>query len=260
MSFETPGKPWKRSPGSGRTLCRCSWVACTASHTRSDKQSCRRWSERLRPGGGLAEWLVDLEHRDRERVQVKVFGAALAFSVLGSAARPAIPDLLKMADDRKSTSTAWLALYALANVGEDALPYLIGFLEGTNNANRVESARYIGSFPLLRTNAAPAIPALLRCLQDKDAGVRCAAALALGRAALKPEVVVPALVATYQTAADWNVRRSCVSALGRFGPRARDADGLLVAALSDPKEIVRQSATNALKRVAPEVLTNAAAR
>jgi hypothetical protein len=44
--------------------------------------------------------------------------------------------------------------------------------------------------------------------------------------------------------------------LSTFGQRAVDAQPELTAALTDPRRTVRQGATNALRLIAPEALTN----
>jgi hypothetical protein len=213
----------------------------------------RRAPEPLRPG-----WLMDWAVSDP--AYSKAHDAASAFSVLGSAAKPAVPELVRMMNDRAATNSAGLAQYALACIGEETLPFLVAVLEDRNALNRRNAALWIGTLPQLCTNAAPAIPTLVRCLQDRDPQVQWTAAMALGRASLQPDLVVPALVAACQTPAAPVVRLRCISALGDFGPRARSAEACLVAALSDPEKNIRRAATNSLRRVAPEVLTNAAAR
>jgi hypothetical protein len=208
----------------------------------------------LRPG-----WLVNWAVSDP--ASSKAYEAALTFSVLGPAAKPAIPDLLKMMNDRKSTNTATLAQCALANIGEAALPYLVAVLRDTNAPNRRNAAFYIAALPRLRTNAAPAIPVLMHCLQDKDAEVQRMAAAALGQACLQPDLVVPALAGAYQAAgADPMLRRRCISALGGFAPRDAGAQACLLNALADPDIYVRRSATNFLSEAAPGLLTNAPAK
>ncbi len=210
------------------------------------------------PGAVRPGWLADWAESPKAYFTAR--GAANAFAILGSAARPAIPELLRLVHDREATNTAAFARYALANIGADALPHLIALLEDTNAANRLYAAFYIGALSQLRTNAAAAVPALLNCLRDGDPKVQWTAAAALGEVGLQAEVVVPALQGAYEASADAMLRRRCIGALGGFGQRARDAEACLVAALSDPEAGVRRAAVNSLRQVAPEVLTNAVGR
>ena len=52
-------------------------------------------------------------------------------------------------------------------------------------------------------------------------------------------------------------RWQAILSLGRFGPEARAAAGALQRVLSDPDATLRRYATNALRKIAPEYLTNA---
>jgi hypothetical protein len=200
------------------------------------------------------KWLAEWASPEKAQSQADI--AAYAFSILGPRARPALPALNKIMNDPKAGRTAaGRATYVLANLGEPALPLLLAVLQGTNAPNRPVAAAYIGTVPALRTNAAAAVPNLIACLEDRDPEVRRSAALALGWVSLQPELAVPALSDSAQTTTDAVLRRYLLSALGEFGPKARDATNCVFAALSDPDRAVRKAATNALLRIAPELLT-----
>jgi HEAT repeat protein len=79
------------------------------------------------------------------------------------------------------------------------------------------------------------------------------AALDLGRIAVNEEVVVPALMKLLQSTNP--VLRNC-SAVGLmgFGTKAKNAAPALAKLLDDPAHKIRVSATNALERIAPELL------
>jgi len=81
------------------------------------------------------------------------------------------------------------------------------------------------------------------------------AARALGRARLAPEIVVPA-VTNAMRFDDMRTRVFVAGALGHFRQEARGAIPVLITALSDPDYRVHMAVTNALSRIAPEVLTN----
>jgi HEAT repeat protein len=58
---------------------------------------------------------------------------------------------------------------------------------------------------------------------------------------------------------DYRVRRNAIRSLGDFGSDATNAISSISKALSDSEQVVRKEATNALQKIAPEVLTNAVA-
>ena len=200
--------------------------------------------------GRLLHWAATDDDENRMN------GAAFAFSVLGPRARPAIPMLLTMMKDPKSKDTPF-AMNALANIGPDALPYLIEALQDTNAANRRRAAFFIGYSPNLRTNASRAVPALTACLRDQDPDLQDYALETLRKVSLQPDLVIPAIVDVAQTTTNAMLRPRLLAALGEFGPKARAATDCVLAALSDPDGQVRNAATNALLRIAPELLTNA---
>jgi hypothetical protein len=94
---------------------------------------------------------------------------------------------------------------------------------------------------------------LVPYLEERD--LAWAAALALGRARLAPEIVVPALTNAMRPE-DVGVRVQVVDALGGFQGDALCAIPVLAASLNHPDKRVRAAITNALNRIAPEVLTN----
>jgi len=103
----------------------------------------------------------------------------MAYGILGSQARPAIPELAQLMNNPAFPIASQNAFIALANIGKDALPVLTTFLTNTNGTKRGNLATYFGTVPALATNAESVVP-LLRCLDDPDAEVSSSAALALG--------------------------------------------------------------------------------
>jgi len=91
----------------------------------------------------------------------------------------------------------------------------------------------------LREAMSPAVPALVKALEDPDYRVARDAAIALGYAALEPDIAVPALVKSLdypQKGSNLNnVRHAAINALGDFGPAAQSAvPALTKIAQSDP--------------------------
>jgi len=71
--------------------------------------------------------------------------------------------------------------------------------------------------------------------------------------------VIPSLLKMAEDQ-DALLRSWAILTLRDFGQEARRAVPALLAALSDNEAAVRESATNALQSIAPEVLSNASAR
>jgi HEAT repeat protein len=180
--------------------------------------------------------------------------AARAFATLGPAAEDAIGELTRMANDSENGHRRGRATFALAHLGAKGLPPLLALLTNEQAAALPTAAacmRFLG------TNARPALPALIRCVQDKDrVDVAQYAANSLGNLRLEPTLVVPALVAALRNT-NSGARPDIIAALGKFGPDAASAVPALLPALADPWYTVRTRATNALLKIAPEALTNA---
>jgi hypothetical protein len=189
----------------------------------------------------LAGWALDDEANSRGNA------ASLAFEILGPRGSPGLPDLARIAQVPGNLQAANRAVYAMACFGKPALPYLLTVLENPSAPQRQHAALYIEITPDIASNAAPAIPALLRCLQDTNISVAYSAASCLGAIHLQPETVVPAL--TNYLAAGPDLREAAILALGQFGPGARMALPHLAAATNDPEPDIRQYAETALSSV-----------
>lgn len=99
--------------------------------------------------------------------------------------------------------------------------------------------------------AAPAAPALVAALGDRDRFVRWAAARALGKMApAEAATAVPGLMRLLDDA-DSDVRRASVRALGQYGPRAQAAVPRLIPILNDSSAEARIAAVVALRDIGP---------
>jgi HEAT repeat protein len=183
--------------------------------------------------------------------------AQQAFIVLGEEAKPAVPELVRLMNDPTAPQIAKQAAEVLASLGiKDAFPPLMAVLTNPQHPARTVVAIHIPSFG---TNARPAIPALVQCLQDTNAATALFATASLGALRLEPELVVPALAAHLRHL-DLSNRRIAVRSLGDFGPQARPAVPDLLSVLLDPDPSLRRAVTNALLKIAPETITNAPPR
>ena len=179
--------------------------------------------------------------------------AVNAFEALGDRAIPALPVLRNIAMLGGSHSAS-RAVQAMSNIGPAALPTLIATL--TNAPPRAS-----GSVPFailhLCTNARPAIPALILCLTNttlREDALRSLSYMAAN--GIDRQLILPAI---FQLASDPDphARTWAMRVLPMFGQDAREALPQLLSALSDPDNNLRATAGEALKQIAPEVLTNA---
>ena len=163
--------------------------------------------------------------------------AAAGFGVLGPLARPAIPDL-----ERLATSGASYAQFALYQLGADGLSALLDGLAEAGRPNRANLVRLIGQRSVW-PNPGRALPVLITCLEDGDPQVAAESARALGRLGVAEGLALPALITTLDHT-NRLVRDSAARAIADFGPLARPALPALIRGLKDPR----------LARVCAEVL------
>lgn len=133
------------------------------------------------------------------------------------------------------------------------MPELLAGL--TNRHFRVATDAALGIVEL-GTNATPAVPILLRHLEHPNHFYRERAADALGSLHIEPDIVIPALTRLLEDDSQ-AARYLALQGLGNFESRTRPAAPAIIALLADHEDAVREAATNALRRIALEVLTNA---
>lgn len=180
--------------------------------------------------------------------------AVIGFSLLGPEGRIAVPELVHLTMTSTTEGRIERCVEALCNLGPVALPGLLTIITNTQAKGRVAAIHSIG---YSGTNFASAVPFLIKCLDDEEDGVACTAATTLGRLALSPSTVIPALAATLRST-NADCREYAAAGLLDFGAKAMPAVSALQAALLDPSPSVRVMATNALLEIAPNALTNAA--
>src|SRR5262249_45063684 len=120
--------------------------------------------------------------------------AIACFFDLGEGGAPAIPELMRLINCTNSPAVSAAAMHALACTGQPGLPRLLAVMEDTNRQDRAQAANWVGNFAdHYGSNGVVAIPALVRCLQDKDRNVACESAVALARLYVDPTFVLPPL-------------------------------------------------------------------
>jgi HEAT repeat protein len=149
---------------------------------------------------------------------------AYGFAALGAEAKPAVPALIALLDD-KDQRVRYLAVFALRCLG-----------------------------PV----AAEALPSLLACLNDPDFTIRDEAVTGLGTIQQQPEQVVPVIIAFLEKYhSNAILCYNAIGALGMFGPKAKSAVPTILGYLNDQEQCTRSEATNALLKIDPQAAIKA---
>jgi HEAT repeat protein len=146
-----------------------------------------------------------------------------------------------------------VAVRALSEYRSEAAPALSALVrvlqeKGLDDETRWNAARTLGK---LGEQGVDAIPVLVEALSDEVATVREHAAEALGDIGPPAAVAISDLVGVLNDPAV-RVRRDAVRSLGQIGQAARTAVSAMKPLLDDPEKIVRDAARNALLEIAPE--------
>jgi len=189
--------------------------------------------------------------------------AALACGELGVAAEPAFPALLAAANDPHAASQV---ANGLSKMLPNSAPVLTNILVTGNPVARARAADTLALglfYPDLATMSRTVLTNAL--LRDPDAGVRMAAASALGiasaleRAGHSPaqlDLIVPALT---RALGDPNpsVRGNAATSLGGFGAKSKSAVPELLKLLQDTNDFPRTRAAEMLPKIDPEAAAEA---
>ena len=106
----------------------------------------------------------------------KGLSPALVFQAMGPNAKPAVPALISLLQERSGNTQGYAAraLGAIGPAAAEAIPALAGLLEDKNQFARVSAAEALGHL------GPAAVPALIQALQNNDWLVRAKAAQGLG--------------------------------------------------------------------------------
>ncbi|SVB94124.1 uncharacterized protein METZ01_LOCUS246978, partial [marine metagenome] len=134
------------------------------------------------------------------------------------------------------------AARTLSLIGDNAVPALPALIKALNDKDTQVSAHALTAITQLGPNAKPAVPHLINNLKDKQAQVRFRSAYALGQ--VGPEAVGPLIEALKSESPDQ--RAGTAMALAWIGPDALAAIDGLIQVLGDPDSRVRDEAVRAL--------------
>jgi hypothetical protein len=176
------------------------------------------------------------------------------FHVLGTAASPAAPELVRMVERWPAHSSIY-AVEALkgCEAQPDALSALLGI---ATNRSKPLITRQVAMQTLANLQSVEkyenwVVPAILPCLDEPNMALPTF--IPLGSFKIPPDIGVPIMrKAVASGSAD--VRVLAVVSLGKYGKDASPAIPELLGALLDRDERVQKEAADALKLVAPEVL------
>lgn len=192
--------------------------------------------------------------------------AARALGLMGPVAKPAIPTLMAVVEDEsENVGYRCSAAKALGQLKfADAVPVLTRILRQRGELRRIGEDSHMrgaaaNALGLMGDKAMPAISVLVATLKDgsETPGVRSGAAEALGR--LKYEPAVPALIKMLEEKdLRWgkhmasDLRKSVVRALGYMGPQGKTAVPTLIETLKDDEAYIRKCAADALGSMGPQ--------
>jgi HEAT repeat protein len=113
---------------------------------------------------------------------------------------------------------------AAADKAEEAKKYHEQLKATREAKKKVEALEELGKLGQIMTSLAePALPDMVKALADKDAGVRRAAAEAIGKCDPDPKDVVPALTKLLREDKDEKVKVAAARGLGYMGESAKAA-------------------------------------
>lgn len=181
--------------------------------------------------------------------------AQIVLTVLGPELTPVIPQLTKMVNSTNDSISERVSNLA-GGIGSNGLAILLPIATDTNNPRQFDALATVALMEDRPSNAAPAVRALAASTQSPNSNIVSIAAMGLGIWKAEPEVSLPALLPLLSHR-DTKARAAATRAVGAFGDSARSAIPLLVKSLDDPSPKVRVQATNAILKIAPEILTNA---
>ncbi len=185
-----------------------------------------------------------------------------AFIALGPEAAGAIPGLENLS---RSTNDliAMEAFQNLLHLGANGAASMVAALDDTNDQRRwnaLKSVTYVNAAERTNLYNAGALPALARAVQSNKRRLVTPAMYGIARMAQDPDASVAAILPGMQNS-DARVRNEAIGLLSRyFNTQARAAVPAVLKACDDPDLQVRKSATNFLRDVVPETLTNAPAK
>ncbi len=171
--------------------------------------------------------------------------AGVALKILGPQLEPVIPELAAIAEKGTSRIAAALATEALGDAGPAAWGEIMHLVANTNSLGSSFAIRRL--LPM-GTNARPAIPSLIRYVQQGDEYDARKSVYVLGALHLEPSTVVPVLAQTLTSTVP-RISEAAAKALAKFGSAGSQALPELRMILSDSCSDRRIAASNSIQAI-----------
>jgi HEAT repeat protein len=142
-------------------------------------------------------------------------------------------------------------------LGHIGAPALLTVLNALTNKSYKISLNAMEALPYLGTNVRPAIPLLLRELDNLNPNYRTRSAAALASLQIDAETLLPVFLKLLQDPYP-AVRSWAVTGLTQLGPKARPAAASLLAMMENEED--RRMARDALIKIAPDMLAHPSAK
>ena len=174
-----------------------------------------------------------------------------------------LPEFLRAMQSNNSglRNNALVALQRYPEQAKVVIPVMINALQDSDQDVRVMAVKALNEIDPQTAAKSDVVQILVECLLSSlklpPNMPSCAneAVITLGKLHREPDLAVPALVQSLQSA-DIYVRQNSAHSLGEFGNRARPAAPALLKALEDSDVQVRKQAAAALKRIESEAAAN----
>jgi len=139
---------------------------------------------------------------------------------------------------------------AQASNESDAKKYTMELKTGKDAKAKINALHELGKLAaIMKSYAEDALPDIYKSLDDKDAGIRAAAAQALGACDEPAEKAVPPLLKLLKEDKDESVKIGAAKGLGSMGPNAKAALGELRNLAGDKTSKIAPAAKAAVKAI-----------
>ena len=194
-------------------------------------------------------WLARLKDSD-DTLRIR---AAYALGQISPPSRETIAALIKGVDD-KAQEVRWYSADSLGRFGaaaKEAVPVLLAGVKDPANDKPFQRTA-AQAFGRIGSGAEDAVPWLVEALQDQDAPLKVAAALALWRVKKHPNALPALTEALAESSGEGSYLASM--ALLELGEDSRPAATALIAALGHPSADARRAAARVLGKLGREMI------
>ena len=174
--------------------------------------------------------------------------ALRAMRMLGRKSEPLIPELIEAMTTPKISPA--LVAQALAGIGPDAkpaVPVLVKALQDKNDSVRLEVVRALAA---IGPEAEPAVSLLTEMIQEKNERMRAEVAKALGQIGLGASPAITVLIPALKDKDEW-VRTNAAEAIGKIDPTNLKPVPTLIEAMKDESGRVRGAVAQTLLKIGP---------